>query len=99
MHRLAMFSVEDRRVCVEDARIETSTGADFFRLEHPRGRSLGNVELELKKTKTNGTASKTVSHQKPCQKMTEPVVMDGGKARRIGQGLRRSLLPRSSFQH
>jgi len=34
------------------------------------------VELEIKKAKTNGTGS---PQQKPCQKMTEAVVMDGGR--------------------
>jgi ParB family chromosome partitioning protein len=37
------------------------------------------VELEIKKTKTNGTGSKVAPYQKPCQKMTEGVVMDGGR--------------------
>ena len=37
------------------------------------------VELEIKKTKTNGTGSKVAAYQKPCQKMTEGVVMDGGR--------------------
>jgi ParB family transcriptional regulator, chromosome partitioning protein len=37
------------------------------------------VELEIKKAKTNGTGSKVAPQQKPCEKMTEAVVMDGGK--------------------
>jgi ParB family chromosome partitioning protein len=37
------------------------------------------VELEIKKAKTNGTGSKASPQQKPCQKMTEAVVMDGGR--------------------
>ncbi len=37
------------------------------------------VELEIKKTKTNGTGSKVAAQQKPCEKMTEAVVMDGGR--------------------
>src|SRR5450432_188946 len=37
------------------------------------------VELEIKKAKTNGTGSKIAPQQKPCQKMTEAVVMDGGR--------------------
>jgi ParB family chromosome partitioning protein len=37
------------------------------------------VELEIKKAKTNGTGSKVSPQQKPCQKMTEAVVMDGGR--------------------
>lgn len=45
LHRPAMFSVKDRRACVEDARNQTPTGADFLRLEHPRGRSLGKEPL------------------------------------------------------
>ena len=37
------------------------------------------VELEIKKAKTNGTGSRVAPQQKPCQKMTEAVVMDGGR--------------------
>src|ERR1700689_4694259 len=37
------------------------------------------VELEIKKAKSNGTSSKVAPQQKPCQKMTEAVVMDGGR--------------------
>jgi ParB family chromosome partitioning protein len=37
------------------------------------------VELDIKKAKTNGTGSKVAAYQKPCQKMTEGVVMDGGR--------------------
>jgi ParB family chromosome partitioning protein len=37
------------------------------------------VELEIKKAKTNGTSSKVAPYQKPCEKMTEAVVMDGGR--------------------
>jgi ParB family chromosome partitioning protein len=37
------------------------------------------VELEIKKAKTNGTGSRVAAYQKPCQKMTEGVVMDGGR--------------------
>jgi ParB family chromosome partitioning protein len=37
------------------------------------------VELEIKKAKSNGTSSKVPPQQKPCHKMTEAVVMDGGR--------------------
>ncbi len=37
------------------------------------------VELEVKKPKANGASSKLSAHQKPCEKMTEAIVMDGGK--------------------
>src|ERR1700687_5486923 len=37
------------------------------------------VELEIKKAKTNGTSSKGAPYTKQCQKMTEAVVMDGGR--------------------
>ena len=37
------------------------------------------MELEIKKAKTNGIGSKVAAYQKPCQKMTEGVVMDGGR--------------------
>jgi hypothetical protein len=35
--------------------------------------------LEIKKAKVNGTASKLPPAQKPCDKMAEAIVMDGGK--------------------
>jgi ParB family transcriptional regulator, chromosome partitioning protein len=37
------------------------------------------VELEIKKAKANGTAAKLPATQKPCDKMAEVIVVDGGK--------------------
>ena len=37
------------------------------------------IELEIKKPKTNGAVSKARPHEKLCEKMTEAVVMDGGR--------------------
>ena len=37
------------------------------------------VELEIKKPKANGASTKLSAHQKPCEKMAEAIVMDGGK--------------------
>ncbi len=37
------------------------------------------VELEIKKPKANGASTKLSAVQKPCDKMTEAIVMDGGK--------------------
>ena len=37
------------------------------------------VELEIRKPKPNGGNTKLPSVQKPCDKMTEAIVMDGGK--------------------
>ena len=37
------------------------------------------VELEIKKPKTNGASTKLPANQKPCEKMAEAIVMDGGK--------------------
>ena len=37
------------------------------------------VELEIKKAKTNGAATKLSPVQKPCEKMAEAIFMDGGK--------------------
>jgi hypothetical protein len=42
------------------------------------------VELEIKKPKTNGASTKLSAVQKPCDKMAEAIVMDGGKARTGG---------------
>jgi ParB family chromosome partitioning protein len=37
------------------------------------------VELEIKKPKVNGANAKLSPSQKPCEKMAEAIVMDGGK--------------------
>ena len=37
------------------------------------------VELEIKKPKPNGASSELSANQKPCDKMAEAIVMDGGK--------------------
>ena len=37
------------------------------------------VELEIKKAKPNGASTKLSAVQKPCDKMAEAIVMDGGK--------------------
>ena len=37
------------------------------------------MELEIRKPKSNGTGSKLAAFHKPCEKMTEAVVMDGGR--------------------
>jgi len=37
------------------------------------------VELEIKKPKANGASTKLLANQKPCDKMAEAIVMDGGK--------------------
>ena len=82
MHRSAMLPVEDRRSCGENARKQTDRCADAVCLELPRGRTPGRnqyVESEIKKAKVNGTASKLPAAQKPCDKMAEAIVMDGGK--------------------
>jgi ParB family transcriptional regulator, chromosome partitioning protein len=36
------------------------------------------VELQIKKTKPNGSGAKQPAIQKPCDKMTDAIVMDGG---------------------
>src|SRR5260370_11747195 len=41
------------------------------------------MELQIKKAKTNGAATKLSPVQKPCEKMTEAIVMDGGKRGQI----------------
>src|SRR5260221_8359341 len=42
---ISMLPGQNRRTCVEDARKQTATSADFFRVEHSRGRSLGKKPL------------------------------------------------------
>ena len=37
------------------------------------------MELEIKKPKPNGASAKLPANQKPCEKMAEAIVMDGGK--------------------
>ena len=41
------------------------------------------VELELRKPKTQSQTTKASPAQKPCEKMTEAIVMDGGKRGQI----------------
>jgi ParB family chromosome partitioning protein len=41
------------------------------------------VELEVKRNKPNGSAAKLSPAQKPCEKMSEAIVMDGGKRGQI----------------
>ncbi len=41
------------------------------------------VELEVKRAKPNGSAAKLSPAQKPCEKMSEAIVMDGGKRGQI----------------
>ena len=43
----------------------------------PIGRN-SYVELQIKKAKANGSAAKQPAAQKPCETMTEAIVMDGG---------------------
>ena len=43
----------------------------------PLGRNC-YVELQIKKAKPNGTGAKQPAIQKPCEKMTDAIVMDGG---------------------
>ena len=54
------------------------SGAWNSREGAPLGRN-HYVELEIKKAKPNGASSKLSPVQKPCDKMTEAIVMDGGK--------------------
>jgi hypothetical protein len=37
------------------------------------------VELEIKKPRPNCASTKLPANQKPCEKMAEAIVMDGGK--------------------
>lgn len=41
------------------------------------------TELEIKKVKPNGSSAKLSPAQKPCEKMAEAIVMDGGKRGQI----------------
>jgi ParB family chromosome partitioning protein len=41
------------------------------------------VELQIKRAKTNGSAAKQPATQKPCEKMTDAIVMDGGSRGQI----------------
>jgi ParB family transcriptional regulator, chromosome partitioning protein len=41
------------------------------------------VELQIKKAKANGSAAKQPAVQKPCEKMTDAIVMDGGSRGQI----------------
>jgi ParB family chromosome partitioning protein len=77
-----MFSRQDRSVGIEDTGNQTQTHPDFVGLELPGGRSLGTKSIcgiGDKETEINGAATKLPVHQKPCQKMADAIVMEGGK--------------------
>ena len=57
------------------------------------------VELEIKKAKPNGASSKLSPVQKPCDKMTEAVVMDGGKRGQVVKVCADPSLPCPSPQY
>jgi hypothetical protein len=83
MHRSAMLPVKDRRSCGENARKQSDPCADFVCLELPRVRTLGRnqyVELEIKKAKVNGTASKLPAAQKPVTRWPRPSSWTGASA-------------------
>ena len=77
------FRVEDRCSCGEDARKQTDSCADFVRLELPRGRTLGTKSAtsnwKSRRRRPTAQAAKLPAAQKPCDKMAEAIVMDGGK--------------------
>ena len=52
------------------------------------------VELEIKKPKANGASTKLPANQKPCEKMAEAIVMDGGKR---GQAVAHYLIGHLSY--
>jgi hypothetical protein len=81
MHFARLFPSQDRRFCEEDSGNQAAANTDFGGMEFPRKRSLGRnqyVELEIRKPKSNGASTKLPANQKPCEKMTEAIVMDGG---------------------
>ncbi|HEY6770122.1 MAG TPA: hypothetical protein VI386_35730 [Candidatus Sulfotelmatobacter sp.] len=64
------------------AAADTGFGGVEFREGAPLGRNQ-YVELEIKKPKSNGASTKLSAVQKPCDKMAEAIVMDGGKRRQV----------------
>src|ERR1700722_1487193 len=84
MHVSRLFPSQDRRFREKDKTLETKpqliqiSAAWNFREGAPLGRN-HYVELEIKKAKPNGASSKLSPVQKPCDRMTEAIVMDGGK--------------------
>jgi hypothetical protein len=61
---------------------ETGTCADFLRMEHTRRRTARTQSLRgIADQETQGErtrAAKQPAIQKPCEKMTEAIVIDGG---------------------
>ena len=81
MHVTRLFPGQDRRFREKDSGNQAAANTDFGGMEFPRKRSLGRnqyVELEIRKPKSNGASTKLPANQKPCEKMTEAIVMDGG---------------------
>ncbi|MGC1648678.1 MAG: hypothetical protein WA741_22905 [Candidatus Sulfotelmatobacter sp.] len=46
---------------------------------NPQTTPVVDVELQIKKARTNGERAKLSAFQKPCDKMAEAIVTDGGK--------------------
>ena len=89
MHRPTELSRQDLRPRVETTRKQAAACTDFVGVEYARGRSLGRnhyVELEIKKTKLNGASTQLPLVQKPCEKMAEAIVTDGGKRGQVVKG-------------
>ena len=57
------------------------------------------MELEIKKPKPNGVSTKLSPVQKPCDKMAEAIVMDGGKRGQTVKVCADPQLPRAPSQH
>jgi hypothetical protein len=66
----------------KDSGNQAAANPDFGGMEFPRWRSLGTESVcgvGDQETKANGAGNKVSACQKPCETMTEAIVMDGGK--------------------
>jgi hypothetical protein len=90
MHFTRLFPGQDRRLREKDSGNQTAPHPDFGGVEFPRGSSIGTESvcgIGDQEAKPNCASSKLSAVQKPCDKMTEAIVMDGGKRGSLFGGL------------
>ena len=82
LHVARLFPGEDRRFREKDSGNQAAADPVSAAWNSREGAPLGRnqyVELEIQKAKANGASTKLSANQKPCEKMTDAIVMDGGK--------------------
>ena len=82
MYFARLFPGQDRRLREKDSGKQAAAHTDFGSMEFPRRRSLGTesvCRVGDQESQAERRKQKLSANQKPCDKMTEAIVMDGGK--------------------